>query len=202
MLLLHLYDSIKFGSWPLHMTVLIRQREKIYKYIYVYVKCVCMHVYEENSMYHFSSDLGEADGIFMMTRVGKHRLNRCEGTLRMTVWPKQLMRRGIYMGNIQLYHARTQATAAVFHRNTVSSKKQQLRENSRDAYGIHPALKVHSMPHLHGWNGNSHQLQTPTFGCIFLYSFISSQWNTNADCLHSSQILVSRIFYWLCNTIL
>lgn len=85
MLLIHLYDSIKFGSWPLHMTVLIRQREKIHKYIYVYIKCVCMHVYEENSMYHFPSDLGVAHGIFMMTRVGKHRLNRCEGTLRMTV---------------------------------------------------------------------------------------------------------------------
>lgn len=108
-----------------------------------------MHVYEENSMYHFTSDLGVAHGIFMMRRVGKHRLNRCEGTLRITVWPKQLMRRSIYMGNTRLYHTKIQATAAVFHRNTMSSKKQQLRENSRDAYGIHPVLKCFMACHTY-----------------------------------------------------
>lgn len=85
----------------------------------------------------------------MMTRVGEHRLNRCEGTLRMTLWPKQLMRGSISIGNIQLYHAKIQATAAVFHRNTVSSKKQQLTENSRDAYGIHPVLKCFMACHTY-----------------------------------------------------
>lgn len=51
----------------------------------IYILCVCMHVYEENSVYHFTSDLGVPHGIFMMRRAGEHRLDRCEGTLRMAV---------------------------------------------------------------------------------------------------------------------
>lgn len=122
----------------------------------MYIYDVCMYVYEENSMYHFPSDLEVAHGIFIMRRVGEHRLNRCEGTLRMTVWPKQLIRRSISMGNIQLYHANIQATAAVLHRNTVSSKKQQLRENSRDAYGIHPVLKCFMACHTYTGEMETH----------------------------------------------
>lgn len=32
---------------------------------------------------------------------------------------------------------------------------------------------------------------------MFSCSFISAQWKVSVDCLHSSQILVSRIFCWL-----
>lgn len=86
-----------------------------------------------------------------------------------SLWPKQPMRSTIYRGNIHLYHARIQATAAVFHRNTTSSKKQQLSKNSTDAYRIHPVLK-HFMI-CHTYMGGM-KLTPVTDPCLRLHVFI------------------------------
>lgn len=145
-------------------------------YICVYILCVCACLWREQPV-RFPVRSGVAHCIFMMRRVGEHRLNRCERTLRMTLWPKQLMRRSISMGNIQLYHAKIQATAAVFHRNTVSSKKQQLRENSRDAYAIHPVLKCFTACHTYMGEMETHISYRflPLAVCIYTLSSVPSE---------------------------
>lgn len=53
------------------------------------------------------------------------------------------------------------------------TKKGELSKNSTDAHGIHVKV-VHGTPRLHGWNENSHQLQTPAFGSVFVYLLMFS----------------------------
>lgn len=150
--------------------------------------------------------LGVAHGILMMRRIKKTH-NSCEGTLRMTAWDQSNWWEAASIWEIFLCTMQRPKQQLQYFRETLWAPRNSSLIKLYTCIWNSSSIKTfHEMSYLHGWNENSHQLQIPAFSCVFSnllmfsYSFISAQWKVNVFCLHSFQILVSRIFCWVCKS--